>query len=983
MHAASGNYLNHVRVTIEGTGRDTTTDENGHFRFDGVPAGPVRLAAFFTGLESASLTLIVPPGGVVRGDLELSRTTGESGAPVVKLGAFTVSERELTAQAVALHERKNAPNIKNVVAIDVDTGEGNLGEFLKYIPGIGIDQSPQSPQFASIRGMPASGTLVTMNGMEMASNSYTSGRETDLGVAATGNIDRIEVTKVPTPDMPANAVGGGVNLVTKSGFSRRTPKLSYNLYGTLSALDGLDGPGPVFGRSDGPDSESDWSRVNPSLNLNYLHPFNRNFAAAVSFSHSRRYNDWDYRRPIWDKVNLRLTSNSMNALAVGEGKLLAATTLDWRANEHHSLSLNVSHSRQDIFVRQNVLTSTFGANATGGPTFVQGSGAGVGTATMDPIWNNQLKTLDVFSLTYRFQAQGWKADASASFSQVQTNFMDLEKGFFNRAAGTTIPNLILRNDQIDTVDARLTPIVTATNRTGAPVDIHDARLYSVPAGSSAASTLNNEGRRLAVNLGREFPGPVSFTLRAGGSFNRTRNRAEGGNRTWAFNPPGGAAGRLVGNHDLVADKFSARSHFTDAQGRDVKVNWLSLAKLKALYDTRPDWFTYNESGAHITRVNAAKTIEETVTAGYLRGDLKLFDQRLWLVGGVRFERTDDEGWGPLNDVSNTFRRDAGGNILRDANGRPLRITTDALQSARLQYVRHGAYTKRNYEGFYPSLNASYWLTSGIVIRAAYALTIGRPNFPEIIPGLSATDPDAPAGSRTVTIVNTALKPWTSDNYDLSLETYEVKGAVASVSLFRKDVRDFFGSTRVPGTPENLAAFGLPDEYLDFDIVTKRNAGKAGITGIEGGYRQSFGFLPAWGRGLQAFFNVTSMALRGANQNDFTNFNARTVQQGVSYVHKRFSAKVSWNQTKWRRRSPVAASATVRPGSYNTYAPQTKIDVSLAWMLHQRATVYLDVRNLSATPQRSGTWSPDTPVYARIDQLQFAGAMFTLGVRGDF
>ncbi|MBL9211048.1 MAG: TonB-dependent receptor, partial [Opitutaceae bacterium] len=394
-------------------------------------------------------------------------------------------------------------------------------------------------------------------------------------------------------------------------------------------------------------------------------------------------------------------------------------------------------------------------------------------------------------------------------------------------------------------------------------------------------------------------------------------------------------------------------------------------------------FTYNESGGYISGVNAAKTIEETVTAGYLRGDLKLFDQRLWLVGGVRFERTDDEGWGPLNDVSNTFRRDAGGNILRDANGRPQRITTDALQSARLQYVRHGAYTKRDYEGFYPSLNTSYWLTSGIVIRAAYALTIGRPNFPEIIPGLSATDPDAPAGSRTVTIVNTALKPWTSDNYDLSLETYEVKGAVASVSLFRKDVRDFFGSTRVPGTAQNLAAFGLPDEYLDFDIVTKRNAGKAGITGVEGGYRQSFGFLPAWGRGLQAFFNVTSMALRGANQDDFTNFNARTVQQGVSYVHKRFSAKVSWNQTKWRRRLPVAASAAVRPGSYNTYAPQTKIDVSIAWMLHRRATLYLDVRNLSASPQRSGTWSPDTPVYARIDQVQFAGAMFTFGVRGDF
>src|SRR5690606_28036911 len=138
----------------------------------------------------------------------------------VALEAFTVQERELTEQAIALQERRNAPNIKNVIAIDSDTGEGNIGEFLRYVPGIGLDESPQNPQFASIRGMPASGTLVTTNGMEVASNSYTNGRETDLGVAATGHIARIEVTKVPTPDMPANAVGGSINMITKSGFSR-------------------------------------------------------------------------------------------------------------------------------------------------------------------------------------------------------------------------------------------------------------------------------------------------------------------------------------------------------------------------------------------------------------------------------------------------------------------------------------------------------------------------------------------------------------------------------------------------------------------------------------------------------------------------------------------------------------------------------------------------------------------------------------------
>jgi hypothetical protein len=46
-------------------------------------------------------------------------------------------------------------------------------------------------------------------------------------------------------------------------------------------------------------------------------------------------------------------------------------------------------------------------------------------------------------------------------------------------------------------------------------------------------------------------------------------------------------------------------------------------------------------------------------------------------------------------------------------------------------------------------------------------------------------------------------------------------------------------------------------------------------------------------------------------------------------------------------------------------------------------VYLDVRNLAGVPLRRGTWSPDTPHYARLDVLQFAGAMFTLGLRGQF
>lgn len=985
LNLTTGNFLNNARVQVVGTRLETFTNENGEYRLVNLPAGEVRLAASFTGLAERTITVAVTPGAVERRDFELAII---GAAPVtegalVRMEAMTVEERELSGQAIALHERRNAPNIKNVVAIDVDTGEGNIGEFLKYVPGIGIDQSPQNPQFVSIRGMPASGTIVTTNGMEMASNSYTSGRETDFGVAATGNIDRIEVTKVPTPDMPANAVGGMINMVTKSGFSRKTPLFSYNLYGTFTNIDGMRGPWNLFEKSHGPDSRSDVYRIRPSLNLSYLRPFNQSLAVAVSFSTSDRYNDWDYRRPIWDKIALKLNSNSMNALVIGEGKLLGAATVDWKLNQDNTVSFGASHSLQKIYTRQNVVTSTFGAGSTGGPTFAYGAATGVSSVVMDPIWTNQNKSLDLFTLTHRFNGAKWKADTSLSYSKVQTKFTDMEDGFFTRAASTSITNLVIRNDRIDDVFARRTPIVTAVNRTGQPVDIHDIRNYTLTTASSGESNIRNQGRRAAFNVSRELDLPVAVTLKSGVLFNRIRNSTVAGTKSWTFTPPGGAAARLIGNYDLVADKFSAQNHFTDANGDDVPVKWLSLAKLKNLYDAHPDWFVTNPASTYIAAVNATKLIEETITAAYLRSDVKLFENRLWIVGGVRLEQTQDEGWGPLNDIRNVYVKDANGNIVRNANGTPVRITTDTLAAAKLQYTQYGTHMKKRYDGFYPSLNTSFWFTRNFVARAAYARTIGRPNFPEILPGVTATDPDAPAGSRTVTVVNTALRPWTSNNYDLSLEMYEMKGAVASLSLFRKDVTDFFGSTRVAATRELLADLDLDDEYLGYDIITKQNVGRANITGVEAGYRQALEPLVRWARGVQVFMNMTNMALGGAQKDNFTNFNPRSIQQGITFTNRKINAKVSYNYTWFRRRLPAAAGATIRPDSYNTYVPQTKVDVSLAYMWSKRYTFYVDVRNLNGSPQRSGTFSADTPEYARLDQFQYAGAAFTFGVRGDF
>ena len=983
LNATSGSYLNNARVVVEGTGLGTFTDENGEYRLAQVPAGAARVTASFTGLGAQTSTITVPTGGAARGDFELllARVTTDVEKGIVKLAAFTVQERELTGQAVALHEQRTAPNIKNVVSIDVDTGEGNVGEFLKYIPGIVMEQNPQTPQFANIRGMPASGTLVTTNGMEIAANGIV-GRATDLGLSATGNIDRIEVTKVPTPDMPANAVGGGINMITKSGFSRRKPLLSYNLYGTVSTLDGLSGPGPIVDKSDGPDDRSNVQRLNPSFNLSYLYPINQSFALALSASKSMRYNDWQFPSPTWDKVNLRLTTNTINALNIGEEKELGAASLDWKINANHTLSLSASWSNQEIFVRQNRVISTFGAGAVGGPTFTEGAATAVGNAAMSPTGNNQYKDLNLVALSYRFNGAIWRVDANLSRSVAGTKFTDMEDRFFNNVTAR-ISNIRLRHEGIDQVVVRKVAVATATDRNGAPVNIYDTNAHSLISTSSAPQDITDEVRRAGLNVSRDFDVRFPLTLKVGGIVNQRTNDTIAGSKSWNFAPPGGATATLARNYDVIATNFSKDSHFVDANNRDVNVTWLSMAKVYELYAAHPDWFVLNEPAAHMSTVNLTKTIEETITAGYFRADAKFLDNRLWLVAGVRYERTADEGWGPLNDIRNTYVRNANGDLVRDSAGRLVPVTTNALQRALLQYTLKGAHLKRSYGGFYPSMNTSFSLTRNFVARAAYARTIGRPNFPEIIPGMTVTDPDAATTNKIITVINSALRPWSADNYDLSFEVYELKGAVASASLFRKDLKDFFGSTRAPATIESLEAFGFSDDYLDYDIVTKRNVGAATISGLELSYRQSLGALLSWARGFQVYSNVTLMDLSGPNAADLTGFSPRTVQWGVSYAGRKFSARLNVNQNKWRRNSPTAASATIRPNSYNYFAPQLKVDATVTYMFSRHYAVYFDARNISGTPQRRGNWSPDTPVYARIDVLQYPAAAFTLGIKGDF
>jgi len=982
LNASTGAYLNNARISVEGSPLEAFTDGNGEFRLAGVAAGEVRLRISFTGLESQSAVVRASAGTVARRDFELSlprSQTTAAGGEAVQLERFVVESTALSAAAAAINEQKLSPNIRNVVVLDEigDLGDGNIGEYLKYTPGISIVGAPQTAGSASIRGLPAGGIVFMIDGAEVSTPSLDRGF--DLAASAAGSVDRIEVTKVPTPDRPANAVGGTVNIVGKSGFATPRRFLRLNTYLAYNSDHRLRPP--PLGERLGSDPTSRARSIQPGLDVSYSHPLSRRFAATVNLSQLTRVYDMDYATPTWDLVRgVQTTSAWQNVLQATE-RQLASTTFDWRPTPRDALRLNLEHVNINTPTRQNIFAIAWGANNTGGATFTQGfqpanpATAGNDLARQTITYGDRQRGTTSAVLRYNHDGLRYKFDALATYSRSWDRRRDVERGFFRTIGTFQVTGLVARADGLDGIYNRYGPRYTAT-RNGQPFDPFDGDNLTLLNPTSQPERIANDMRALTANLSRSFALAAPLTLKTGFSLNRQRRDRESELRTWTFAAPASVS-RLVRDHNLINEPLSAQRFFNGTQ----QVRWVSSAKYYDLFKANPTWFALNEPAAHQSRAVNSRFFQETISAAYAMGSVKSFQNRLWVVAGVRFEKTEDTGQGPLDNLRATFRQDAQGNLLRDANNRPLPVTTDALATARLRYTERGSRAEREYADYYPSINSTYYVTEELVARAAFAKTLGRPLLSEVVPSITISDPTVAQPSATV--VNSGLKPWSADNFDLSFESYNLKGATIAVSLFRKDLKNFFVQTQSPATLPLLESFGLNDDYLDYVINTKTNGGEATVQGYELSWRQSWWFLPAWAKGFSTFANATISRVSGPNERDFTPFAHKNINWGASYARRTFTFR--WNVAYAYKVSGAAnaASATIPAGTFSYVAPQITQDWSFDWRFAKRFTFYGGARNWNGANKRTERAGPGTARWTRPQSYQNFGTLVTAGLRSEF
>jgi iron complex outermembrane receptor protein len=992
-NAATGNALINARVILEGTGREVITDESGSYRFGGVPAGQAKVTVSYLGLERQNVTLTVPAGGVATREFELVRegTSRPSAAgETVKLDAFTVVvDREMSAQAISMNEQRTAPNIKNVVAIDEfgDRGNENIGEFLLFLPGVSISTSGSEPTTVSLRGFPGANSGLTVDGGEMATSFAGNSRSLDLREMPMNNVSRVEVTKVPTPDMPASGLGGSINLITRSGFESRTPRFNYNVYTQFHDRNGLtfDG-GP---RNHNSDNTPDF--IQPSFDFNYLRPVTKNLAITVGGSRTWRFKPMETgtedtdESPTWDQVRLVQTTSQWNSLAQTFKTLQGSIGIDYRFSPTDMITAQAQFREYGLYITRSVLGFNYGAGATGNQSFTQGAPTAVGVVTMNGSGENVDITTETkfYTLRYRHRGDLWRIDAMGAASVSSSDRLDIDAGMFNLAPAT-LTGVVLRGDGIPT-DGGTIPTRYSATRAGQPVNVYDGANYTLGNPTTNQPDWNTHKYNLRLDVARDFNTRIPFTLKVGGAVDTYISDQRRFPKTWNFRPNGStnAADRLASRFDVFDEAFIADSPTIFGE----KVRWISGQKMYNLYQANPSWFVLDDAAVWQDYVNNSRKLRETVTAGYFRVDTRLLNNRLWLITGVRYERTDDKGSGPLNDITAQYQKNANGTLV-DANPNQAGIqrvplSTDPLVLRKLRFQERAAVSDRNYDGYYPSLNASFNISENLILRAAYARTIGRPNINFIIPGTSISEPDV--AIPTITVNNTGLKPWSATSYDLSLESYHIKNGFGSIGVFRKSIKDFFGVTSTAATPELLEQFGLESDpsLLTYQINTRTNAGDAEIDGLELSYRQTLTFLPRWARGFQVFVNYTKLKLAGNNSSDFSGYNPQTISGGVNFLRGRFGIKTTISHLDDIRTGAVAASATVAPNTFNYQAKRTRVGVNATYSISRRYSLYASVVDWGGFVQDLQRYSPTTPDYAKPTRWQELGFYLNVGIRGTF
>ena len=999
LNARNGEYVASARITVEGSALETLTESDGTFRVTHVPAGAVRVTVFYTGFLPQTTAITLAAGQTAQLDVTLGGADKASDGAVVKLDEFRVaSSREMDASALAINEQRFASSIKNVLSTEEfgNVAEGNVAEFLKFLPGVTIDYTGGNARDISINGVPSNNVPVTLDGFSIASApGNATGRSVASDMISINNLSRIEVSYSPTPESQGSALAGSVNMVPRSSFERVKPLLNASVYvitrDNARDLKKVPGPKPSATRN-----------VHPGFDFAYVAPVSKTFGYTLSAGTSTNYSPQDNSQNTnWRGVGAATNGTTLPHTTPGNPYLTGyqvqdapkvttrrsiGASIDYKFTPRDRITLGFQYSSFDgqyivSSANFNVGTVRVGDFST---TSTQGA---VGTGILQSVHQerNRFNCTRMPTVVWRHDGPVWKADAGLGYSLQDDGNPDTEQGYFR--------NVTMQRSNVtialkDIFYLRPNEITVRDGPTGAVVDPYVLSTYSLVSATTQVDTNIDRQKTAYGSLRRDFFTPIPFTLKTGFDVRQTIRDNRGGTVTSNYVGPDGRGSVVpLGNDDSPVRFFDPIYSQRILPFGFPKLESPSNRKIYEYAVANPTHFTRNENTAYRALVSASRHSEEIISSVYLRGDVSLLKNRLKLVSGVRAEQTNAQGEGALSDPTRNYQRNASGQILRGPTGAPLLIvpTTNALGVSQLTFIDRGARTEKEYLRLFPSLNASYNLKENLIARAAYYHSVGRPDFIQYSGGVNLPDTgNPPAPDNRISVNNSAIKAWSARTVNVRLENYFEGVGQFAIGAFRREIQDFFGATVFAPTPEFLALYNLdPSTYGGYDVATRHNVpGTVRTEGWDVSYKQALTFLPSWARGVQVFANGSAQRVTGDDTVSFAGFIPRSGSWGVSLTRPKYNLRVNWNY-RGRSRNNLVQGSSIEPGTFNWTSKRLYVDVVGEYRLWKQTSFFFNLRNVGDATEDVKVFGPSTPEVARFRTRIDYASLWTFGVKSTF
>ena len=680
------------------------------------------------------------------------------------------------AASRAAREQKAARNVSNVVSSDAigRFPDSNIAEALQRVAGVAIARDQGEGRYINVRGGPSEFSAITIDGVSVAAPDPTT-RAIDLDTIPSDIVGQLVISKTLRPDQDADSITGAVELKTQSPFdykgfrARASAGGSYNEFGGTNDTRGSGSISTIWG---------DDSKV----------------GVLFSASYSKTDRQVDNIETAWARLTkpeggsvFGVVENLFKDYDTERERLAFTGALEWRDNADNRAYLRGTYSKfTDDEYRNQLLVLWSEGVLLPGATDQTASFRNIRVAKQirHRIQQNVISTAELGGQ----RALGdWLIDGSVSVANTEQTYPRRDELLWRTAALGTATAPVSYDYRSSTLEPAISIFTTQPHLNPANLSFREnAFRTGVTQEDTVAWTAN---AKLPVTLGGgEGHFKFGAKYKAGereADENRFRDRAA------TAAPSGTLQSFLSGEpsrnygYDLG---FKVQPGLADAYYDQRKATSPIRAEQSATADYQ---------------------VDETVLAGYALWDLD-FD-RLGVLAGVRYERTETDGSAP---------------VFNAATG-VISTRTD----------------KRSYSDVFPGVTLRYAFNDGLIGRAVVSRGMTRPNFTDIVPRALETQEGS---TLVVQQGNPELTATLSNNLDVSVEYYYDTMGLVSASAFYKDLKDYAYTLRSNGSYLGQAAI----------LVRPENAPNGSLNGVELAWQQQFTALPGWLSGFGVFANVT-------------------------------------------------------------------------------------------------------------------------------